>query len=82
MKLEMFKRVSAILKAENIEFDKQVVAKIVSDFFPDFRRTINELQRYSTFGKIDADVLKHFAVVRDLDALIKNIREKDFGVMR
>lgn len=52
-----FKRTLSILKNENIEFDKRVVADLVQKHFPDFRRVLNELQRYSVSGKIDSGIL-------------------------
>ena len=50
--------------------------------FPDYRRTLNELQRYSTSGNIDAGVLSQVNDVRKLDELIKTIKDKDFSAMR
>ena len=57
MALQMFKRLSVILTQEGISYDKDVLGKIVQRYFPDYRRTLNELQRYSTSGNIDAGVL-------------------------
>lgn len=51
------KRVCAILDAEEVEYEKKVVAELISRYFPDFRRIINELQRYSSHGKIDSGIL-------------------------
>ena len=79
---EFFGRVRQILDAEEIEYDKAVVAEIVKKFFPDFRRTLNELQRYAQFGKIDAGVLAQISSVRSLDELIVNMKDKNFGGMR
>ena len=82
MATQMFKRLTNILTQEGIEYDKQVLAKIVERYFPDYRRTLNELQRYSTSGNIDAGVLGQINDVRKLDELIRCIKEKDFGAMR
>lgn len=82
MAAEMFKRLMVILKSENIEYDKAVLAKIVEKHFPDYRRTLNELQRYSTFGKIDAGVLSQVSDVRKLNDLISFLREKKWDDMR
>jgi len=79
--LQMFKRVSSILKERNIEFDKKVVADVVNKFFPDFRRTLNEIQRYSTGGKIDSGILLSHSKTSYRD-LIKLLTEKDFKGMR
>ena len=54
---QFFKRATAILKQEGIEFDPKVVAELVTKYFPDWRRVLNELQRYSVSGKIDSGIL-------------------------
>ena len=82
MAMQMFKRLTTILTTEGIEYDKTVLAKIVERYFPDYRRTLNELQRYSTSGNINAGVLSQVDNVRKLDELIKALKEKDFGAMR
>jgi DNA polymerase III delta prime subunit len=82
MRVEIFNRVKHILNSESIEFDQHVVAKIVKDFFPDFRRIINELQRFSSFGKIDKEVLNHFSDIQNLDVLIDSLKTKDFRKLR
>ena len=82
MAMQMFKRLTTILATEDINYDKDVLAKIVQRYFPDYRRTLNELQRYSTSGNIDAGVLGQIDSVRKLDDLIKALKDKDFGTMR
>lgn len=74
---QFFKRVCFILEQENIEFNKEVVAQVVAKYYPDNRRVLNELQRYSMGGVIDAGLL---AQVSDLNIapLIKAMKEKDF----
>lgn len=54
---QFFKRVTVILNQEGVEFDKPVVAEVINKYFPDWRRVINELQRYSAVGKIDTGIL-------------------------
>lgn len=76
-----FKRVEAILKAENVEYDKKVVVEVVQKHFPDFRRVLNELQRYSASGKIDAGILLDFSADA-FNSLIKMIKEKKFSDCR
>ena len=49
-------RLSRVLTDENVEFDKKVLAELIQKYYPDFRRTINELQRYSVRGKIDSGI--------------------------
>jgi DNA polymerase III delta prime subunit len=82
MATQFFKRINTILKEEGIESAPVVVAKIVEKHFPDYRRTLNELQRYSTSGKIDAGMLLQVGDVRKLSELIEHLKEKDFGKMR
>lgn len=67
---QFFKRVCSILSQEQIEFDEKSVAAVVEKYFPDFRRSINELQRYSATGKIDTGIL-----VNKKDDDIKNVLE-------
>jgi DNA polymerase III delta prime subunit len=76
-----FKRVCTILEKENVEYNKDVIATLVKKYFPDFRRIINELQRYSVNGSIDVGIL---SLVNDIQLkdLLKFLREKDFGNIR
>jgi replication factor C small subunit len=78
---QFFKRVLSILDAENVQYDKRVVAELVNKHFPDFRRTLNELQRYSAGGSIDAGILqdKSKSAIKDLIELLK---AKNFTEMR
>ena len=82
MAAQFFKRLCDILAKENITFDKAVVAKIVEKFFPDYRRTLNELQRYSSSGNIDASVLSQVSDLKNMSDLIRYLKEKNFGEMR
>jgi hypothetical protein len=76
-----FKRVQSVLQSESVDFDDAVIAELVKKHFPDFRRVLNELQRYSQFGKIDTGILSQIADV-SINEIIKNIKEKDFGAIR
>jgi DNA polymerase III delta prime subunit len=78
----MFKRLQQILNDEGVEYDKQVLVKVVEKYFPDYRRTLNELQRYSVSGSIDAGLAAQLDSVRSLDDLIKSLKGKDFTAMR
>ena len=78
---EFLKRTESILQSEKVEFDKKVVAELVTKHFPDFRRVINELQRYSQLGKIDVGVLAQVADV-SITEIVKYIKDKDFGAVR
>ena len=76
-----FKRLNSILEQERIESDKKVVAELINKHFPDWRRVLNELQRYSVGGKIDSGILAYFSDVKVND-LIKNLKEKNFPEVR
>lgn len=76
-----FKRVCSILEIENIEFDKEVVATFVAKWFPDNRRILNEIQRYSVNGKIDVGILSQVGEIQ-LKDLIKSLKSKDFSGVR
>ena len=74
-------RLGEILKSENIEYDKRVLAELIQRHYPDFRRTINELQRYSVRGKIDSGILVSLSDINNKE-LIKLLKEKRFSDMR
>jgi hypothetical protein len=76
-----FKRLQNILDAESIGYDQKVVAELVSKHFPDFRRVLNECQRYSTGGQIDSGILASFSDITVND-LIKYLKEKNFTEVR
>tara|TARA_R100000234_G_C5000225_1_gene179993 strand:+ start:941 stop:1879 length:939 start_codon:yes stop_codon:yes gene_type:complete len=76
-----FKRVLHILKEENIPSNEKVVAKVVEKYFPDYRRTLNEFQRYSQTGNIDEGILTNVAEV-NADELVICLKEKDWKRMR
>jgi DNA polymerase III delta prime subunit len=76
-----FKRASQILKQENVDFDQKVVAELITKHFPDYRRVLNELQRYSVSGKIDSGILVNMSQESFKD-LIKMMKEKDFTNVR
>ena len=75
------KRVQSVLQSENVEYDDKVIAELIKKHFPDFRRVINELQRYSQLGKIDIGILSQISDVT-INDIIKYIKEKDFGAIR
>lgn len=76
-----FKRIQGVLQSEEIKFDDKVIAELVKKHFPDFRRVINELQRYSKFGEIDTGILSQIVEV-GLNDVIKFLKDKDFGNIR
>lgn len=78
---KLMNRLSIILKDEGIEFDKNVLAEVIQKHYPDFRRTINELQRYSVRGKIDSGILFSLKEENYKDLIVK-LKDKDFNGMR
>lgn len=78
---DMFKRVCTILDTEKIEYDKKVLIELIKKHFPDFRKTINELQLYSNSGKIDTGIL---VSLKDdaIKVLIGFMKEKNFTEVR
>ena len=76
-----FKRVEWILGEEKITYDREVIAALITKHFPDNRRILNELQRYSVSGTIDNGILSNIVDI-NLAELIKTIKDKDFGSMR
>ena len=76
-----FSRLNYILETERIESDKKVLAQLIKKHFPDWRRVLNECQRYSVAGKIDTGILATFSDVKT-DDLFKNLKEKNFPEVR
>jgi len=76
-----FKRITHILDTEKVEFDEKVIAEVVKKHFPDFRRVINELQRYSKLGKIDVGILSQIGDI-SITQIVKHLKEKDFTSVR
>ena len=78
---EFMGRVISILKDQNIEHDKRVVAEVINKYFPDWRRVLNELQRYSISGIIDAGILVDIAEV-NIKELMHSMKNKEFTNVR
>ncbi len=78
---EFFKRIGTILEKENIEYDEKVLVHLINNYFPDFRRILNECQRYSTSGTIDSGIISSFSDV-SVGELIKNLKGKNFPEVR
>ena len=76
-----FQRLNYVLDKERIEADKKVLAELINKHFPDWRRVLNECQRYSVGGKIDSGILAAFSDVA-VDDLIKNLKDKNFPEVR
>ena len=80
MASQLYKRVKAILSDENVSYDQKTLAELITLYFPDFRRVINELQRYSATGSIDSGILaNHSSNIQDLVSILKS---KKFVDMR
>ncbi|MAG49896.1 DNA polymerase [Candidatus Woesearchaeota archaeon] len=77
----LLNRLETVLKGENIGFEKKVLAELIQKYYPDFRRTINELQRYSVRGKIDSGILFSLSEANTKTLIVK-LKEKDFNGMR
>jgi DNA polymerase III delta prime subunit len=76
-----YRRVVDVLGFENVTYDNKVVAKVVETFFPDFRRVLNELQRYSVGGKIDTGILANMSD-ESMKELVGYLKDKDFSKAR
>ena len=78
---QFFKRLRSILETESVEADPKVLVELINKHFPDWRRVLNECQRYSSSGKIDTGILATFSDVKVND-LVKNLKEKNFPEVR
>ena len=78
---QFFKRIQTILQSENVEYEDKVIAELIKKHFPDFRRILNELQRYSQFGKIDVGILAQIGDI-SIAEITKHLKNKDFGAIR
>ena len=79
--VEFFKRLNVILEKERVQYDKKVIVELINKHFPDWRRVLNECQRYSANGKIDTGILATFSDV-SLNDLLKNMKQKNFSEVR
>lgn len=82
MALMLTKRLEGVLSSEGVTYDKEVLVQIVGKFFPDYRRTLNELQRYSSGGSIDAGTLAQVSDVRKIADLVGFLKNQNFAEMR
>ena len=78
---KFFQRLQQILDTESVEYDNKVLVELINKHFPDWRRVLNECQRYSSSGKIDSGILATFSDVKVND-LVKKLKEKDFPEVR
>lgn len=76
-----YKRVCNILEQEAVNYDQKAVVEVITKFFPDWRRVLNELQRYSATGKIDSGILVNFSE-ENLKGLVELLKAKNFSEVR
>jgi DNA polymerase III delta prime subunit len=76
-----YKRVCNILEQEGVNYDQKAVVEVITKFFPDWRRVLNELQRYSATGKIDSGILVNFSE-ENLKGLVELLKAKNFSEVR
>lgn len=76
-----YRRIADILSFEQVEFDPKVIAELITKHFPDYRRILNELQRYSVSGKIDSGILLNVSE-ESFKELIKTMKERDYAGVR
>ena len=77
----LFERAVFILKEQNINYEEKVLVELIKKHFPDFRKLINELQRYSVSGTIDAGILVNLSD-ENLKTLVSHLKNKEFSDMR
>ena len=78
---DFFSRVKMILSDENVKFDQKAVAELLNKYFPDWRRILNELQRYSASGQIDAGILVNLSEV-NINELMESLKKQEFTNVR
>ena len=81
MAKDMFKRACHVLDTEGVSYDSKAVVEVVKKFFPDMRRILNELQRYSATGRIDSGILVNFSE-ENLKTLMDLLKQKNFTEVR
>jgi DNA polymerase III delta prime subunit len=79
--VQFMERLKTILDQNLIEYDDRVLIQVINSHFPDWRRILNECQRYSVSGKIDTGILAMFSDIA-VDELVKNLKEKKFNDVR
>lgn len=77
----MYKNVSSILDQEGISYEKKPLARVIQKFFPDFRKTLNTIEKYAATGSIDSSVLDS---IRDanVETLVGHLKDQNFTEMR
>jgi len=78
---QFFARMKEILDEQNVEYQDKVLAKVVKRYYPDWRRLINECQRFAASGGINTAILADVADI-NLDSLIRSLKAKEFTIVR
>lgn len=81
LQARFFIRIKNILQDNSVEYDEKVLIKLIKRYYPDWRRLINELQRYSVTGKLDSTILADIADINIQD-LMRSLKNKEFNVVR
>lgn len=79
---QFYERVCDILAKEKVEFDKEAVIALIKKFFPDFRRILNELQKYAPYGKITNDIVTGASTDVELSVLFQHLKAKNYAATR
>ena len=78
---QFFARLKEILEEQGVEYQDKVLAKVVKRYYPDWRRLINECQRFAASGSIDSAILADVADI-NLDTLVRSLKNKEFTIVR
>lgn len=78
---QFFKRLQTILEEEKVEYDQAVVAEVIKKYFPDWRRVLNEIQRYSATGRIDSGILSNMTET-SIKELVRHMKDKNYTEVR
>tara|TARA_R100001510_G_C7626650_1_gene186390 strand:+ start:48 stop:983 length:936 start_codon:yes stop_codon:yes gene_type:complete len=78
---QFFKRVKSILDKEGVKYDDKVILELITKYFPDWRRTLNELQKYSASGQIDSGILVNLSEV-NINELMEALKKNEFTTVR
>ena len=81
LQAQFFKRLKTILDENSIEHDDKILMKLITRYYPDWRRLINETQRHAATGKVDSSILVDIADIK-LEDLVRSLKNKEFTVVR
>ena len=79
--MQFMKRVNVVLNTENVKYESAVIAEVIQKHFPDWRRVLNELQRYSATGAIDSGILSNMQAT-SIKGLVDLMKDKNYSEMR